>query len=187
MSLAKVKDALASSLRPEIGDASKTKHAAVMIIIFGDEPIIVMTKRPKTMNRHAGEISFPGGAWDRHDDDDFLDTAIRETREEIGINVSREQIIGQLKTVTTLNSGFTITPFITILDKVQSLKPNSEIESILQIPLIPLLKTMNEDKNPAHKSIKGMYTFTFQNHLIWGASARILKQIITILSDNGLV
>jgi 8-oxo-dGTP pyrophosphatase MutT (NUDIX family) len=187
MYFAKVKDALSSPIDPTVEATSKTKLAAVMIIIFGNEPIVIMTKRPITMNYHAGEISFPGGGWDSQYDKDFLDTAIRETREEIGIDIFRNQVIGQLKPVNTLNSGFTITPFITIQDKVQSLNSNSEIESILEIPLIPLLKTMAEDKDPTHKSLQEMYTFTFQNHLIWGASARILKQMLAILSSHGIV
>lgn len=186
MSLEKVREALSSSINPTVEDTSKTKLAAVMIIIFGNEPNVIMTKRPKTMNHHGGEISFPGGRWISHDAD-FLETSIRETREEIGIDISRSQVIGQLKPVTTLNSGFTITPFITVQDNVQSLNPNSEIESILEIPLIPFLKTLDEDKDPTHKSIQEMYTFTFQNHLIWGASARMLKQILTIMSAHGIV
>jgi len=186
MYLEKIKDVLSNSLNPTVGVDSKTKLAAVMILIYGDEPCIVMTKRPKTMNYHAGEISFPGGSWHKQDVD-FLDTAIRETREEIGIEISRNQVTGQLKPVTTLNSGFTITPFISVHRDIPSLVPNSEIESILQIPLIPLLRTISEDKDPAHKSILEMYTFTFQNNLIWGASARMLKQILAILSANDIV
>ena len=185
MYLKKVNDALTSSINPAVEDTSKTKLAAVMIIIYGNEPTIIMTKRPNTMNQHAGEVSFPGGRWDSQDED-LLDTAIRETCEEIGIYISRNQITGQLKPVTTLNSGFTVSPFITIQDKIALLAPNSEIESILEIPLIPLLKTMKDDKDPAHKSIQEMYTFTFQNHLIWGASARMLKQILEILSAHGI-
>lgn len=184
MDLENVKDALSSSINPMAEDILKTKLAAVMITIYGGEPTIIMTERPKTMNHHAGEISFPGGRWHKKDTD-LLDTAIRETREEIGIEITRGQVIGQLKSVTTLNSGFTIAPFITIQNEIPLLTPNSEIESILNIPLIPLLKTIEEDNDPNHKSIQEMYTFTFQNHLIWGASARMLNQILNILSAHG--
>ncbi len=186
MNLVKVRNALSSSITSEVHDTPKTKLAAVMIIIYETEPTIIMTARPKTMNHHAGEISFPGGRW-HQEDRDLLVTAIRETREEIGIDIARDQVIGQLKPVTTLNSGFTIAPFITIWDKIPPLTPNSEIESILRIPLIPLLKTIEDDKDPTHKSIQEMYTFTFQNHLIWGASARMLKQMLAILSAHGIV
>ena len=128
------------------------------------------------MNQHGGEIAFPGGKIN-DEDADLLDTAIRETQEETGISVTRNQIIGQLKPVTTLNSGFTILPFICILNEVNELIPNSEVEEFLKIPFMSLLKTLSDDKDPEHNSIQEMYTFTFQNHIIWGASARMLKQI----------
>src|SRR5579864_7909810 len=123
-----LKRILSSGIVAEPQSDSTSKLAAVMIIVFGDEPMVLMTERPKTMNHHAGEISFPGGTWEETDDD-LLETAIRETREELGIDISRSMIIGQLKPVTTLNSGFTITPFITILDKLPKILTNSEIRS----------------------------------------------------------
>ncbi len=166
----------------EVQGDSNSKLAAVMIIIFGNEPMLLMTERSKTMNHHAGEISFPGGTWEK-EDGDLLGTAIREAREELGIEISRSMIIGQLKPVTTLNSGFTITPFIVMLDELPSIVPNSEIESVLRIPLFSFLKTLEDDKDPSHKSILEMYTFKFQDHLIWGASARILKQILAKISS----
>jgi 8-oxo-dGTP pyrophosphatase MutT (NUDIX family) len=155
---------------------SKSKLAAVMIIIFGNQPMVIMTERPKTINHHAGEISFPGGTW-VSGDRDLLATAIRETREELGIKISRSLVIGQLNSVATLSSGFIITPFVTILNEIPKIVPNSEIASVLKIPFFQLLSTVEDDKNPSHKSILEMYTFKFKDHVIWGASARMLKQI----------
>ena len=145
-----------------------------------------MTERPKTMNIHAGEVSFPGGSWKR-DDSDLLYTALRETGEEIGAKISRKQVIGQLKAVTTLNSGFTIYPFVAVQEEPPVINPNSEIASVLRIPLIPLLKTMDYDEDPSHQSILEMYTFKFHNYLIWGASARMLHQIHAVLSSSSLL
>lgn len=174
LDIQKVEQALSS---PIIGKVNAIgRLAAVMIILFGKQPMVLMTERPKTMNHHAGEIAFPGGTWEKQDGD-LLGTAIRETREELGIEMTRSMIIGNLKPVTTLNSGFTILPYVTILDSLPKITPNSEIASILEIPLEPLLNTMEDDRDPAHKSILEMYTFKFQDHLIWGASARMLKQI----------
>jgi 8-oxo-dGTP pyrophosphatase MutT (NUDIX family) len=186
LELEKIKNALSSSISAQVQGNKNTKLAAVLIVIHGQEPSVIMTERPKTMDYHAGEISFPGGRWEK-DDADLLATAIRETGEEIGVEIRSNQVIGQLRPVTTLNSGFTIAPFIAILEKIPLIRTTSEIESILQIPLIPLLKTMDEDKDPAHKSIQEMYTFKFQNHMIWGASARMLSQIANALSANGLL
>lgn len=179
----KLKKALSSEIAPEAKDDGKTKLASVLIMIHGSEHKMIMTERPKTMNLHGGEISFPGGTW-KEDDYDLLETALRETREEIGLHMSRQQIIGQLKPVTTLNSGFTIIPFISIEPVIPKLKPNSEIENILHIPMFPLFKTIENDKDPTHKSIQEMYTFRYQNNLIWGASARMIKQMMTIFSES---
>jgi 8-oxo-dGTP pyrophosphatase MutT (NUDIX family) len=182
LDVADLKQILTNSIMPEVQENSKNKLAAVMIIIFGNEPILLMTERPKNMNHHAGEISFPGGTWNEKDTD-LLDTAIRETKEELGVEIKRSMVIGQLKPVTTLNSGFTITPFITILDELPTIMPNSEIASVLRMPFFSLLKTIEDDKDPSHKSILEMFTFKFQDHLIWGASARMLKQILVKISS----
>ncbi len=185
LELEKIKNALSCAINAHVHDDKKTKLAAVLIILCGKDPYVIMTERPKTMHHHAGEISFPGGMWEK-DDADLLATALRETEEEMGVKIPRNQVIGQLRPVTTLNSGFTIYPFITIQEKALLIKPSSEIESILKIPIIPLLKTMGDDNDPTHKSIEEMHTFKFQNYLIWGASARMLRQIVGILSKNSL-
>ncbi len=176
MELESIKKALSSPLESVISNDETKKLSAVLIIIYGKTPTIIMTERPKTMNHHAGEISFPGGTW-HADDADLLYTALRETQEELGIKVEKESVIGQLKTVTTLNSGFRIAPFVTVMDNEPEVKPNSEIASVLKIPLMPLLDTIKDDTDPSHKSIQEMFVFTFNNHVIWGASARMLKQI----------
>ena len=87
-----------------------TRLASVLVVIYdGTEPKVVMTKKSPILKIHAGEISFPGGKWDTKDDD-LLSTALRETKEEIDLEIKPEQITGQLESVRTLNSGFTITP-----------------------------------------------------------------------------
>ena len=138
------------------------------------------------MSQHGGEISFPGGKIS-DPDDTLLDTAIREVEEETGLKITKDLVIGQLKQVTTLNSRFTILPFICILDDIPELMPNSEVESFLEIPLISLLETLESDLDPDHNSIQEMYTFMFENNLIWGASARMLKQIVDVFRKESLV
>jgi len=184
VSLEQIRDYLTSEINPVLVNNNGTKLSSVLIIIFDDLPKILMIKKPITMNHHGGEIAFPGGKISS-DDKDLLDTAIRETREETGLIVRREEIIGQLKPVATLNSGFTILPFVCILNKTENLTPNSEVDEFLKIPFISFLQTLADDSDPEHNSIQEMYTFTFENHLIWGASARMLKQITTKLKKNG--
>ena len=176
MNLEQIENSLTTKIDLILSSNEETKLSAVLIVIFGKVPKILMIKKPITMNYHGGEIAFPGGKIS-NEDYDLMDTAIRETNEETGIAITREQIIGQLKPVTTLNSGFTILPFICILDEINELILNSEVEEFLEIPLMPLLQTFSNDTEPKHNSIQEMYTFTFENKVIWGASARMLKQI----------
>jgi len=178
-----IRNSITSEINPVLSKNNETKLSSVLIIIFENLPKILMIKKPITMNFHGGEIAFPGGKIS-NEDNDLLDTAIRETKEETGITVTRKEIIGQLEPVTTLNSGFTILPFICILEKIENLTPNSEVDKFLEIPLIPFLQTLANDSDPEHNSIQEMYTFTFENYLIWGASARMLKQITTKLKSN---
>ena len=183
MNLELIRNSITSDINPILSNNDGTKLSSVLIIIFEDSPKILMIKKPITMKHHGGEIAFPGGKIS-NEDDDLLDTAIRETFEETGIRVKREDIIGQLKPVTTLNSGFTILPFICILDEIKNLTPNSEVDEFLEIPLMSFLQTLAEDSDPEHNSIQEMYVFRFEKHLIWGASARMLKQITTKLKIN---
>ena len=163
-----------------------TKLASVLVVIYGEEPKIIMTKKSEILKIHAGEISFPGGKWDKKDED-LLTTALRETKEEIDLEIKLEQIIGQLKPVRTLNSGFTITPFVAVVDELSNLNHNFEVESIHHIPLEPFLKTLEDDPDPNHHSIQEMHIFKFNDHIVWGASARILKQIMDIFEKNNLI
>jgi 8-oxo-dGTP pyrophosphatase MutT (NUDIX family) len=180
MFLDDLKSTLSSPIIPKLESNEKYQLASVLVVIYGENPIVVMTEKPKHMKFHAGEISFPGGKFDT-DDSDLLETALRETSEEIGLDVSKNQVIGQLAPVTTLNSGFLILPFVSILDKIPPLMANSEVEKIFHIPLNSLLKTVSKDTDPNHNLIDDMYTFEYQSQIVWGASARILKQIESTL------
>ena len=184
MSIQNIEKLLWTEINPVIDTEPNKKQASVMMIIFGEPPKILMIKKPISMSFHGGEIAFPGGKVSQ-EDKNLLDTAIRETKEETGMIIKSEKIIGQLNPVTTLNSGFTILPFVCITEKISKLVPNSEVAEFLEIPLIPLLKTLDNDLDPDHNSIKEMYTFAFEEKIIWGASARMLKQITEKLDiDN---
>ena len=176
-----LKAQLSSELFPQPKIDKNTKLASVLVIIYGKQPTILMIQKSKLLNKHAGEIAFPGGQW-TEDDVDLLGTALRETKEEIGLNISRKDVIGQLENVMTLNSGFTITPFVTIIDNIPKLHISSEVESVFHIPLVPFLQTLSDDPDPAHNILEEMYTFSYESKIVWGASARILKHLANRLT-----
>ena len=186
MDIEQIRSALAGGIHPTPSTVDGNQLASVLIVIYGKIPFIIMTEKSKNLKVHGGEISFPGGKWSEQDSD-LLETAIRETKEELCLDIPKKNVIGQLDDVITLNSKYKITPFIAILDVVPTLTPNSEVESILHIPLESFLNTMSEDNLPEHRSIKEMYTFAFEKYNVWGASARMLKQINSLLSEKNLL
>ncbi len=152
------------------------KCAAVLVILFigNNNAHVLMTKRSSHLKAHPGEISFPGGVMEA-EDDDLLDTALRETQEEIGLNLSASFVIGKLPLVQTL-TGYSVTPFVTVLEEPPNLGDlSSEVAEILNIPLAPLLETHQRDVE--FEPEKDMVVYSFNHHRIWGASAKILQQI----------
>ena len=156
MDIEQIRSVLTNEINPKpLSELDENELASVLVVIYGKEPFILMTEKAKSLKVHGGEVSFPGGKWCAKDQD-LLETAIRETEEELCLQISREQVIGQLDNVITLNSKYKITPFVAILENISPLKPNSEVKSILNIPLASFLKTMTKDTNPEHISIKEM-------------------------------
>ena len=178
MDLDIIRSALAAPLDPVL-DEPGWRPAAVLLLICGAVPHIIMTEKPQHMRVHAGEVSFPGGK-PEHVDADLCETALRETREEIGHSVDRRSVIGQLEAVHTLNSRFTILPFVAVQNEIPSMRANAEVGAILRIPLKPLLKTLAADTRRG----SGMFTLTYQDKIIWGASARMLEQAKSRLARN---
>lgn len=182
MNLEILKSLLSTEIIPLIEPRGNYKLASILVVIYGKSPKVIMTEKPKHMNFHAGEISFPGGKIEPKDSD-LLETALRETREEIGLDIRRDQVIGQLKSVITLNSGFSILPFVSVVDEIPPLSANAEVEKIFHIHLEPFLNTMANDPDPIHNLIQEMYVFEFKGKIVWGASARVLKQIVDCLKS----
>jgi 8-oxo-dGTP pyrophosphatase MutT (NUDIX family) len=158
--------------------------SAVIVLIHYTypSPHILLTKRSSKLRSHTGEISFPGGRY-TVEDETLLNTVIRETDEEIGIRLTAENILGSLQAVKTLTSNFHIVPFVSILQSINEPVPFAdEVEAVLNIPLIQLLSTMAPDTE--HVSVDELYKFEYDSYLIWGATARILKQLHAIILSH---
>jgi 8-oxo-dGTP pyrophosphatase MutT (NUDIX family) len=164
--------------------------AAVLVIIHYNNkhnkegPHILLTKRSSRLRSHSSEISFPGGKHIK-DDRSLDDTAIRETKEELGLYIRPSDIIGRLKIVKTLTSNFIIVPYVTLQDKLpRPIIFADEVEKVLDVPLLEILSTMSSDTDHHHLSIKEVYKFTYGNEVVWGATARILKQLYDCLFQD---
>ncbi|MBT3858055.1 MAG: CoA pyrophosphatase [Nitrospina sp.] len=152
------------------------QRAAVMVLLYPKPKKIhvLMTRRAMHLKYHAGEVSFPGGVFEEQDDD-LLTTALRETEEELAIQVEPENVLGRLPVVNT-RLGFEITPFVSVLPAAPEYEPaEDEVGEVLEIPFTSLLSTQQRDvgSKPSEEGVM----YWFQHHRIWGASAKILKQI----------
>jgi 8-oxo-dGTP pyrophosphatase MutT (NUDIX family) len=153
------------------------QRAAVMVMLYPKPKkiYVLMTKRAMNLKYHAGEISFPGGVFEEDHDDDLLATALRETDEELDIQVEPGNVLGQLPVVNT-RLGFEITPFVSVLPSAPEFEPAvNEVGEVLEMPFTSLLSTQQRDVGSKPPEDGVMYWF--QHHRIWGASAKILNQI----------
>ncbi len=168
----------------DILDLNRGKiHASVLVIIHFSEkiPSVILTKRSHFLSNHSGEISFPGGKFSSNDKS-ILDTAIRETYEEIGIVVNKQKIIGCLQPTYTYTSKILIYPFVALFENIpDSLKPNIEVEQIISLPIEKLMNSFSEDKFHSTKKCI-MYEFLVDDYFIWGATARILKNLLDMIT-----
>jgi 8-oxo-dGTP pyrophosphatase MutT (NUDIX family) len=163
-------------------DAAAATPAAVLVIIHyhKDKPHVFLTKRSSNLKSHTGEISFPGGRY-IESDGTLLATALRETAEEVGIAFTIDQIVGCLRAVRTMTSNHFIVPFVTIQGMLPQYRISaSEVEEVIDVPLIETLKSIKFDAEH-YRFAKDAFKFTYGNNVIWGATARVLKQMHDIL------
>ena len=150
------------------------------LIQIPSESSLLFTKRTETVEHHKGQISFPGGRFD-DSDQNLLETALRETEEEVGIHRSHIQIIGHLPTMPTVKSNFKVTPYIGLIHSDPKLNLNThEIDSAFFVPFSFLLDPKNSvletySMNGIQYKIKAYH---FQDHRIWGVTGRILQMFL---------
>jgi 8-oxo-dGTP pyrophosphatase MutT (NUDIX family) len=159
-------------------------RAAVLVPLFekGETCHIVFTKRSDNVRYHKGEISFPGGVVDE-EDSELERTALREAFEEIGLKESDVQIIGVLDDIITITQ-FVVTPFVGLFPYPYPFKLSPiEIAELIEVPLSALL---DENCFSEREIIRGtgkevVYAYQYEHHIIWGATARILKQFLDLI------
>lgn len=153
--------------------------AAVLLpIIDSSEPSILFTRRTEHLSRHAGQVSFPGGRA-QNEDNSLIDTALRETREEIGITSDFISVAGFLDTYET-GTGYAILPVVGVLRKGFALIPNvDEVAEIFEVPLAFLLDPANSERHSGdwQGRKREFYAFRYGGHYIWGATAAMLVNL----------
>jgi 8-oxo-dGTP pyrophosphatase MutT (NUDIX family) len=162
--------------------------AAVLLALYGwpDDPGLIFTERRADLRRHAGEISFPGGRRDEGDAD-LTATALREAQEEIGLDPAAVELAGALPPVSTFVTGYRVHPFVGLVAHPTELdlRPSpSEVETVLTYSL-ELLRGSYEMRRLVRRGVPiHTPTYELEGQLIWGATARILGQLLSRLQTG---
>ena len=137
----------------------------------------MFTKRQDDLRRHPGEISFPGGRYEEGERD-LSATALREAQEEIGLPTDAVEIVGALQPTPTIATGYAVYPFVGLIDPGQTWTPSArEVAEVLELPLDALLAGYGRRRLIRRGVPIRTDTYVVGDHLIWGATARILADL----------
>ena len=165
------------------------KKGAVMIALYPDEGKIYfpLMQRPPYQGIHGGQVSLPGGKLE-DSDDNLIETAIRETFEEIGVKISDNQVIGSLSDLNVTASNFIVKPVVSILDrKPEFIRDPREVEHIFKAEVQHLIhpKTLQEKELTVAQEIRLKAPFfDIEEKGVWGATAMILSEFVEILKEH---
>lgn len=171
-------------LNPGMVPPVQNRPAAVLIpIVERDEGLtMLLTKRSEDLPVHPGQVSFPGGRAESHDDGP-VDTALRETEEEVGIHRRHIDVVGQLDLYRT-RTGFEITPVVGLLTPPFDMRAEPmEVQEIFEVPLGFFLDRGNHERHSRewNNQIRSFYAMPYGDYYIWGATAGMLVNFVDVL------
>lgn len=180
--------AVLEPLQPKRYTIEGTRDAAVLIpIVAVPEPTLLFTRRTEHLPSHKGQISFPGGSID-DEDASPTEAALREAEEEIALHRDQVRVIGELDSVPTFVTGYVVAPVVGWLDQEPDLTPNPhEVADILHVPVSHLVDANRVE--PGYEMEWGELPtegWVWEGNVIWGATARILRNFLSHLAEAGL-
>lgn len=169
-------------------DVPGRTDAAVLVPIYlhSGELHLVFTKRRDDMRRHPGEISFPGGRREEHERHLWA-TALREAEEEIGLPASAVTIIGALQPTPTIATGYAVYPFVGVIESTRDWVPSTgEVAEVLELRVPALVEGYGRRRLLRRGLPIRTDTYVVGDDLIWGATARIVADLLDRLAAVGL-
>jgi 8-oxo-dGTP pyrophosphatase MutT (NUDIX family) len=166
----------------------KPSSVLVPLFIKEGEYHLLFTKRTEHLRNHPGQISFPGGRWDETDGS-LLETALREVEEELGLDRDHITILGELDDMIT-STQYRITPFVASIPYPYEFRLNSyEIERLIEVPVRTLLDPSLQEVRirTFFKTDVKVYYYHIGPDPIWGATARIVKHFLEVISASELL
>lgn len=138
----------------------------------------VLTRRTETLSNHSGQISFPGGSQDAGET--LEETALREAREELGVDTSQIELLGKLLKVYIYPSDFEVFPYVAYTSRRPVFKANPhEVDEVIEMPMAALLDDSLKDTEPRtfQDITLDIPFYRFNGHKIWGATAIMLSEL----------
>ena len=179
----------AEGLAARAGREAAAVTAAAVLVPIVDHPsglTVIFTKRTSHLKAHSGQVSFPGGRAEPEDPTPEF-TALREAEEEIGLPRDRVEVLARLPEYLT-RTGFRVTPVVGLLVPPVELTPDPrEVEDVFEVPLAFLLDPKNHQRRTRvlqGRSV-GYYEMSYENRVIWGATAGMLVNLYRQLADEG--
>jgi len=173
--------------RPLAPEPGRTPAGVLLLLLPKPEGYaVLLTKRTDLVEHHKGEISLVGGARDP-EDATLLETALREAQEEMGVRPEDVEVLGALEPARPLTSPFVIQPYVGLLPYPYPFRPSpQEIAQVLEVPLASLQDPANlrEEARLRHGKVVREHWFAYGEHLIYGATARILRRFLDLLGDG---
>lgn len=184
----RVRAILAGRHRLRIADPTLRCAAVLLPLLWkGGEWHVAVTQRTDHVEHHRGQISFPGGACEAHDND-LLDTALRETHEEIGVPPEAVEVLGALDDFPTI-THFVVTPFVGVIPHPFAYRISEiEVEAVVEVPLSFLLEPTHvrmeerEHEGQIYELLFWDYREGDRIYTIWGATARTLRGFLDLIS-----
>jgi 8-oxo-dGTP pyrophosphatase MutT (NUDIX family) len=182
-----LRTSLPSRPRRTVSGAGLTDAGVLVpVLLHREEPHLLFTRRTDRVETHKGQISFPGGVVDPLDAD-VIATALRETHEELGIVPARVEPLGLLDDLAT-PTGFRITPVVGLLrDRPVYVPSTEEVDEVFEAPVSALLDPAicSSEIRVLEGVTRRVWTFAYGPYVIWGATAYILRNLLSIVTTAG--
>ena len=180
--------ALAEAPPPRVEvEGAALQPAAVLVLVYssGGEDTVLLSRRSEALEEHPGEISFPGGRREAADASP-LDTALREAREEVGVDPADVEVLGELGRFSTL-SDYEISAFVGAVDAPYEFAVSSaEVDALIEVPLAELMhrRGLRDDVRIVGDDLTVMPSFAHGGSVIFGATARMLDRLIEVYAAS---
>jgi 8-oxo-dGTP pyrophosphatase MutT (NUDIX family) len=173
-----------ASLKPRNLADGFIREAAVLMPVmkWEDEDCFLLTRRTEEVQTHKGQISFPGGM--REGKEELVNTALRETYEEVGIEDNRVEVLGRFHDYISIHQ-FRVVPFAGFLHEPFVIRPQvTEVAEVLKVPFSIFMDPARLRVEYSTDRNEDVYYYSYGKHEIWGLTARIIKDFMDILNSH---